>query len=240
MASSRLDDDNGVDSGSAYLFDASTGEQLFKLLPNDGAEGDEFGYSIAIDNNAVVVGSYLDDDNGSDSGSVYLFDASTGVQINKILPSDGMEGDEFGWSVAIDSGIVAAGGYRDDDNGEDSGSAYLFDASTGTQLYKLLPSNGKNGDLFSQSIHIHRRIVVVGVWGDDDNGINAGSAYLFDAVSTPCTPDITGDGVLDFFDVSAFLDAFANLNPIADFNRDGDFNFFDVSAFLQAFAAGCP
>ena len=55
-----------------------------------------------------------------------------------------------------------------------------------------------------------------------------------------CPADLTGDGALNFFDVSAFLSAFGNNNPIADFTGDGLFNFFDVSAFLQAFSAGCP
>ncbi len=58
--------------------------------------------------------------------------------------------------------------------------------------------------------------------------------------SDPCIADLTGDGVLNFFDVSAFLSAFAAQNPIADFTGDGVYNFFDVSAFLSAFAAGCP
>jgi len=55
-----------------------------------------------------------------------------------------------------------------------------------------------------------------------------------------CTADMTGDGVLNFFDISAFLTAFANEDPAADFSPDGVFNFFDISAFLAAFAAGCP
>jgi ligand-binding sensor domain-containing protein len=56
----------------------------------------------------------------------------------------------------------------------------------------------------------------------------------------PCIADFTGDGVLDFFDVSAFLNAFNAEDPIADLTGDGVFNFFDVSAFLNAFGAGCP
>ncbi|MGV6814523.1 MAG: GC-type dockerin domain-anchored protein [Phycisphaerales bacterium] len=56
----------------------------------------------------------------------------------------------------------------------------------------------------------------------------------------PCPADLTGDDVLNFFDVSAFLSAFASQDPIADFTGDGVYNFFDVSAFLSAFAAGCP
>jgi hypothetical protein len=55
-----------------------------------------------------------------------------------------------------------------------------------------------------------------------------------------CPPDLTGDGQVNFFDVSAFLSAFNTMNPIADFNNDGLYNFFDVSLFLNAFNAGCP
>jgi len=55
-----------------------------------------------------------------------------------------------------------------------------------------------------------------------------------------CPADITGDGMLNFFDVSAFLQAFGNQDPVADFTGDGEWNFFDVSAFIQAFGEGCP
>ena len=58
--------------------------------------------------------------------------------------------------------------------------------------------------------------------------------------AVPCPADLTGDGSLDFFDVSAFLAAFGAMDPIADFTGDGTFDFFDVSAFLSAFGAGCP
>lgn len=55
-----------------------------------------------------------------------------------------------------------------------------------------------------------------------------------------CFADLTNDGQLNFFDVQAFLNAFAAHEDIADFVDDDEFNFFDVQAFLQAFAAGCP
>ncbi|PCI09811.1 hypothetical protein COB72_05485, partial [bacterium] len=55
-----------------------------------------------------------------------------------------------------------------------------------------------------------------------------------------CAADLTGDGVLNFFDISVFLTSFSLGLPEADFTGEGLFNFFDISAFLQAFAAGCP
>ena len=70
--------------------------------------------------------------------------------------------------------------------------------------------------------------------------LNAGLITLDVAVCSPCSADLNGDGQTDFFDVSAFLAAYAAQDSIADFNGDGLFNFFDVSAFLQEFAIGCP
>ncbi|MBO6514403.1 MAG: hypothetical protein JJ974_10605 [Phycisphaerales bacterium] len=55
-----------------------------------------------------------------------------------------------------------------------------------------------------------------------------------------CPPDLNTDGVLDFFDISAFLNAFQSGDPEADFNNDTNLDFFDISAFLTAYSAGCP
>ena len=59
-------------------------------------------------------------------------------------------------------------------------------------------------------------------------------------LGTSCPADFTNDGMLNFFDVSAFLSAFSTQDASADLNGDGQYNFFDVSAFLSAFSAGCP
>ena len=67
----------------------------------------------------------------------------------------------------------------------------------------------------------------------DNNGV-------LDSCMAPCRADMSGDGVLDFFDISAFLVAFGTQDPAADFSDDGAWDFFDISAFLTAFGAGCP
>ncbi|HCT44061.1 MAG TPA: hypothetical protein DF699_02465, partial [Phycisphaerales bacterium] len=66
----------------------------------------------------------------------------------------------------------------------------------------------------------------------------ADPASLNDTIA--CQPDLTGDGKLDFFDVSAFITAFQTGQPDGDFNGDGEHNFFDLSAFIAAFTQGCP
>ncbi len=64
---------------------------------------------------------------------------------------------------------------------------------------------------------------------------------VYDACSaSPCAADLDGTGVLDFFDISAFLTAFSAQSPIADFTKDGLFDFFDVSQFIAEFGEGCP
>jgi hypothetical protein len=66
--------------------------------------------------------------------------------------------------------------------------------------------------------------------------LNTGTEII---VGQTCLSDQNLDGMLNFFDVSAFLSAYAVMDPIADITGDGFFNFFDVSAFLSDFGAGC-
>jgi hypothetical protein len=70
------------------------------------------------------------------------------------------------------------------------------------------------------------------------NGLSV--SVLLNTCAAGCPADLTGEGDLNFLDVSAFLAAYASMDPSADFEPDGMFNFLDVSAFLAAFAAGCP
>ena len=182
------DDEGDDDSGAAYLFDTTTGEQIAKLLADDGASDDAFGWSVAISGATAFVGAHGDDDNGSRSGSAYLFDISNPanpVQIAKLLPNDGAVGEQFGYSVAI-SGVpgyktAIVGAWVDGDNGPSSGSAYLFDITTGQQIAKLLPDDGAQFDYFGISVTISGDTALVGAVWDDDNGYQSGSAYLFDA-----------------------------------------------------------
>lgn len=238
IVGSVYDDDNGNASGSAYLFNTTTGQQIAKLLPDDGAAEEWFGESVAISGTTALVGARWDDENGTASGAAYLFDTITGQQIAKLLPDDGVVGGQFGRSVAFSGDTALVGASGDNDNGEFSGSAYLFDATTGQQIVKLLPSDGAERDKFGVSVALSGTTVVVGAYFDDENGTDSGSAYVF----TPsfCPADLTGDDEVDFLDISAFLDAFANTQPLADLNGDGFYDFLDISDFLTAFAAGCP
>jgi len=97
-------------------------------------------------------------------------------------------------------------------------------------------------DFVNPSAIFRARIVVSDGGADSlvEGGFDAFQIASEVCDDSACPADITGDGQLNFFDVSAFLSAFGAQDPIADFTGDGQFNFFDVSAFLSAFGAGCP
>ena len=95
----------------------------FKLTASDGAAGDEFGFSVSISGDYAVMGAMFDDDNGTSSGSAYVF-KRTGTswqQEAKLLPSDGAAGDECGRSVSISDDYGVGGAVGDGGDGMGAG-----------------------------------------------------------------------------------------------------------------------
>ncbi len=159
-----------------------------KLLPGDGAAGNQFGNSVSISGDYLIVGAWYDDDNGIYSGSAYLFKRNGGdwIEEQKLTASDGTSNDGFGTSVVISDDIAVIGAIGDDDNATNSGSAYIF-RNNGTnwiEEQKISASDGATMDAFGYSASISGDYIIIGAWGDDDNGENSGSAYLFEKVDT--------------------------------------------------------
>ena len=185
------DDDKGTDSGSAYVFERSPGDaewsQVAKLTsPDAEASGDNFGTAVAISDGTAVVGAPNEDDNGTDSGSVHVFRRSTTNAVwtheAELKPADGAAGDMFGSSVCISGERVAVGAPGKDDNGADSGAAYVFvrSGTNWSEGSKLGPSVSTTGDMFGSSVCISGERVVVGGPGDDAKGADSGSAWVFE------------------------------------------------------------
>ena len=193
---------NSRDSGAAYIFERDrTGSWTQIKLPATNAAHDSFGYSVSVYNNTAVIGAYRDDDNGSSSGSAYVFEKnSTGhwPQKEKLLASDGAKNDWFGHSVSVYDNTAVIGAYRDDDNGSSSGSAYVFEKNstsgnwTQTETVKLTASDGAKDDYFGRSVSVYNNTAVIGAFYDDDKGTNSGSAYVFSVDTTsPTLQNIT-------------------------------------------------
>ena len=174
-------------SGSAFIFH-STPTQVFyekdELIANNTPENDHFGIAISISGDRALIGAYKDNQNGSGAGAAYIFDYINGAwrETMKLIANDGQASDSFGRAVSLDGDRALVGAYSDDDNGTNSGSAYIFEKSLNgkwQQTSKLLPANGLTGDLFGYSVSISGDYALVGAHGDDQFGTNSGAAYVF-------------------------------------------------------------
>jgi FG-GAP repeat len=132
VVGARYDDnENGESSGSAYVFrwDGSTWVEEQKLLPSGAAAWDFFGESVSVSSDVAVVGARIGDGNVLDSGSAHVFrwNGSVWIEEQKLVASSGADTDHFGSSVSVSGETVLVGAFFDDDNGTDSGSAYVFE-----------------------------------------------------------------------------------------------------------------
>jgi hypothetical protein len=175
------EDTAASDSGAVYVFDVTSGNQLRKLTASDAQADDLFGISVALDGDMAIIGSYLDDTNGSNSGGAYIFDVSTGNQLHKLLASDGQASDQLGRSVSISGNIAIAGSHTQDSAGSNAGAAYVFNVTTGAQLYKLTASDAQADDYFGHFVSISGENIVIGAYGEDSGGTDSGAIYAFDA-----------------------------------------------------------
>ncbi|MDY7107726.1 MAG: hypothetical protein SYC29_03730 [Planctomycetota bacterium] len=181
------DDEAGHEAGAAYLFDLAAGRQLRKLIAEDAEAEDRFGCSVGIDGGIAIIGAYGDHEAGALTGSAYLFDVATAQPLFKLTADDLAAGDCFGLSVSISGGLALIGAPGDDDEGHQSGSAYLFDVATGEQLAKLTAEDGALGDNLGHAVALDGSLAIVGAFGDDDAGDSSGAAYVFD-VADPSHP----------------------------------------------------
>ena len=179
------EDDGGDGAGAAYIFrfDGSTWVEKQKLTAGDPMPGASFGNSVSVTGHVALIGAMRDDDRGTDSGSAYLyrFDGSAWIESAKLTASDAAENDQFGCSVSVCGDIAAVGAKRDDDLGNLSGSAYIYQYDNGIWIEseKIRASDGAAADLFGSTVHVHGHVVVVGAHLDDDAGLSSGSAYVY-------------------------------------------------------------
>jgi len=178
--------------GSAYVFhhDGSTWAEQAKLTASDGAGGDKFGNSVSVSSNYAIVGTPFDDSvNGTDAGSAYVFhyDGSSWVELANLTASNGAAFDFFGLSVSISGNYAVVGAnHHDYGNVIDAGSAYVFyyDGSTWIEQAILTASDGAGLDGFGGRVSVSGDYALIGAGGDDDNGTNSGSTYVYSGFST--------------------------------------------------------
>lgn len=214
------DDQNGNFAGSAYIFgrqNDGTWIQQAKLLPDDGAAADYFAVSVSLSNGRALIGASHNDDNGDASGAAYIFeqqDDGSWMQTSKLLSNDGQSLDLFGYSVALTTNLALIGAVNDD-NGLDlgyRGSAYVFELQnngTWSETAKLNTSAEENmGLIFGNAVALSENVALIGAY--DDNGVTPGSAYGFerqpDGTWEETSTLLAADGVRgDLFGISVAL-----------------------------------
>jgi len=154
-----------------------------KIYPHDATSEDRFGNYVSISDDYAIVGSYWDDDNGSKSGSAYIFkrQENTWVEHAKIKPSDGDADTWFAWSVAIYGDYALVGCRFDNEKGDDSGSAYIFkrEGNSWIEQQKLSPDDGSAGDEFGECVSIYENYALISAYHDNVYGEHSGSVYIF-------------------------------------------------------------
>ena len=164
-------------AGRAYLrvFGSTTGAAT-EIIPttHTPAAGDQFGYSIALSGNRVVVGAPFADTVGADSGEVNFFTFDSNLKIlTETRRQSALGNEQLGTSVAIGGNVTLSGA----PNPPGAGSVFVYENES--LMSALKASDRANGDLFGESVDISGDTAVVGAWSEDDNGTDAGAAYVF-------------------------------------------------------------
>lgn len=177
---------NGLFAGAAYVYEleGNNWAETTKLIPEEVESEDKFGRSVDTDGNRIIVCRVLGDEQGTNSGAAYIYskdEEGSWVEEAKLLAPDGEVEDRFGRSVGIANEYAAVGAVLDDDNGNNSGSAYIFRKTAEGWAFqdKVTPSDGAAEDFFGYSLSLTPGYLLVGALNKDGTGSNTGAAYLF-------------------------------------------------------------
>ena len=182
LVTALFDDEGATDSGAVHFFDVHDEEGLETIANPTPAVFDLFGQTAGISEDHIVVGAYLDDTMGTDSGAVYLFQPDGTLEYTFFSPTPAANGN-FGVRVAVD-GDRAVVGTIENVGGSGNGSAYILNLETPDDPPLLLsnPSSAAN-DRFGSLVAISGdNVLVSALFDDQESGVaNGGAAYLFDA-----------------------------------------------------------
>lgn len=169
-------------SGSAFVFSETGGvwSQAVELFAADATAGDEFGFSVKLGDETLLVGSPHSDGPVADTGAAYVFDEVGGVwsQTTKLAPAGLVGGDHFGIAVARSGLLLTIGASGDDTNGSNAGARYNMVPSGSTWVVGHKALGTAAGNQFGGALSSSGKFVVVGQANHDGLGSNAGDARL--------------------------------------------------------------
>lgn len=179
LLGARFDNQLADDAGAVFVFeyDGAGWVHTAKLLASDGAEDDQFGVSVAVSDDRILVGARNNGTN--EQGAAYLFERGLlgWVEVHKFEASDAASGDYFGSACDIDGDVVVVGAYGDNQHG----AAYVYElAGQDWAETKLVPDDIPGGSFFGSSVSISGDLILGGSNRDDVMAFNSGSATLFE------------------------------------------------------------
>jgi hypothetical protein len=176
-----ITDANGLTQLSSFHYHVGFPEQ--KLLADDSAVDDQFGYAVSISGNHAIVGARYNDEMGTNAGAAYIYsyDSHGWSQSAKITAIDGGASDYLGYATSISDDYAIIGAYADDDVTTDTGAAYVYqrNGTVWTQAAKLIASDGAVSDYFGIAVDISDHFLIVGAYRDDHSYTDQGSVYIF-------------------------------------------------------------
>lgn len=208
------DEDGGLRSGALYAFrkEGTTWVEEQKLSATDPAADRQFGAAVDVDDTRLIVGA---PGTGSSpttlAGTAYVFErAGTTWTGQKLLIPDGVVGDRFGDSVAVDGDTIVVGAPGDEST--TVGAAYVFQKNGASfeLVQTLAPTDGEAGDYFGGAVDVDGDRLLVAAYRDDGVGEDSGSVYVFvrDAGTWSEKQKLVPSdaAALDLFGVSVSLD----------------------------------
>jgi len=178
----------GPDAGKVYIYNwdtsTSTYAEVATILASDAHAGDQFGNSVAISGNRLVVGAQRQDTAGPDAGKVYIYgrNGAAYIEVAQLTASDEHTRNWFGSSVAISGDRLVVGAHGDDN----AGKIYIYDWDISTSTYvevaTITASDAAAYDYFGNAVALsgNSKRLVVGALYEDTVGVDAGKVYIYD------------------------------------------------------------
>ena len=188
------DDVTSTDAGAVYVFDSADLTAAPIVLENPAPSAtDQFGFSVAIDGNLVVVGASFEDADANNSGAVYVFDLSepTSAPVTLTNPNPGANAF-FGQYLAANGGQLAVYSRLDSAVGN-AGTVYVYDlADVSASPLTIENPTPVAGDDFGTAMSLSGSLLAIGNRGNDSTGNNSGRVYVYD-LNEPSSPIVTLD-----------------------------------------------
>ncbi|MCW3786410.1 T9SS type A sorting domain-containing protein [Plebeiibacterium sediminum] len=173
-------------AGSAYVYDIDENgiwKETQQLTPSNTGDGYNFGQSVDIYENLIIIGAKEHTGSTEDVGAAYIFERNEiGVwnEVTRLQHADAIANDNFGSSVSINNKFAIVGTFKKTVEGKtNAGAVYVFknnNDNTWTESQKITASDTQANDNFGNTVSIDKNTFLVGAKGKNNN---TGCAYFF-------------------------------------------------------------